>query len=169
MVPAILVLYGAVLFVNALFLLGKADPKSAGPLNFVIGSVGVVIGLYTAANNLLGGPVSNFVAALVMIFAITFLGVSGMVMGALDGRALGWYCVFGSIACLLWAYGFFVVYGSRSNGVFSLIWAAVFAMFAANLAFGKPWARPTAYLAIFTAFATLLLPGYVLLMGGSLP
>ena len=168
MVAAVLVLFGAVLFVNAFFLLGRADGKAAGPVNAIVGLIGVVVGLYTSAANLLG-PASGFVAALVMIFGITFLIVSAMLFGALDGRAVGWYCVFGSIACLLWAWGFFMQYRSISNGAFSIIWAIVFALFAGNLAFGRPWARITAYAAIFTSFATLLLPGYALLMGGSLP
>jgi len=168
MVAAALVLYGAVLFVNAFFLLGRAEAKAAGPVNAIIGLIGVVIGLYTAAANLLG-PASGFVAALVMIFGITFLVVSAMLFGALDGRAVGWYCLFGSIACLLWAFGFFTAYRSMSNGVFSVIWAIVFALFAANLAFARPWAKITAYAAIFTSFVTLLLPGYLLLMGVSLP
>jgi hypothetical protein len=168
MVAAALVLYGAVLFVNAFFLLGRAEGKAVGPVNAIIGLIGVVIGLYTAAANLLG-PASGFVAALVMIFGITFLIFAAMVMGALDGRAVGWYALFGSIACLLWGWGFFTTYRSLSNGVFCLIWAGVFALFAANLAFARPWARITAYAAMFTSFATLLLPGYLLLMGASLP
>jgi putative amide transporter protein len=168
MVAAVLVLYGAVLFVNAFFLLGRAEGKAAGPVNAIIGLIGVVVGLYTAAANLLG-PASGFVAALVMIFGITFLIVSAMLFGALDGRAVGWYCVFGSIACVLWSFGFFSQFRSISNGTFSLIWAIVFALFAGNLAFGRPWAKITAYAAIFTSFATLLLPGYALLLGGTLP
>jgi len=168
MVPAVLVLYGAVLFVNAFFLLGLADGKAAGPINAIVGLIGVVVGLFTAATNSLG-PASGFVGALVMIFGVTFLIVSAMLFGALDGRAVGWYCVFGSIACLLWAWGFFSNYRSVSNGVFSIIWAIVFALFAGNLAFSRPWAKITGYAAIFTSFATLMLPGYVLLMGGSLP
>jgi putative amide transporter protein len=168
MVPAVLVLYGAVLFVNAFFLLGRAEPKAAGPVNAIVGLIGVVVGLYTVAANLLG-PASGFVGALVMVFGITFLIVAAMVFGALDGRAVGWYCVFGAIVCLFWAWGFFTNYRSVANGTFSVIWAIVFALFAANLAFARPWARVTGYAAIFTAFATLMLPGYWLLMGGSLP
>jgi hypothetical protein len=168
MVAAVLVLYGAVLFVNAFFLLGRADGRAAGPVNAIVGLIGVVVGLYAAAANLLGAA-SGFVGALVMIFGITFLIVAAMLFGALDGRAVGYYCVFGSIACLLWAIGFFTTYRSVSNGVFSIIWAIVFALFAANLAFARPWAKITAYAAIFTSFVTLTLPGYWLLMGGSLP
>ena len=86
MVAAVLVLYGAVLFVNAFFLLGRTDGRPAGPI-----------------------------------------------------------------------------------GAFSIVWAIVFALFAANLAFSRAWAKITGYAAIFTSFATLMLPGYWLLMGGSLP
>jgi hypothetical protein len=168
MVAAALVLYGAVLFVNAFFLLGKLEGKAAGPVNAIIGLIGVVIGLYTAATNLLG-PASGFVGALVMIFGINFLIFAAMVLGALDGRAVGWYCVFGSIACLLWAWGFFTTYHSLSSSVFCLVWAVGFGLNAANLAFARPWAKITAYAAIFTSFATLLLPGYLQLMGVNLP
>jgi hypothetical protein len=168
MVAAALVLYGAVLFVNAFFLLGKMEGKAAGPVNAVVGLIGIAIGLYTAATTLLG-PASGFVGALVMIFGITFLIFGAMVIGALDGRAVGWYCVFGCIACLLWGWGFFTNFRSLSNGVFCLIWAVVFALFAANLAFSRPWATVTGYTAIFASIATLLLPGYLLLMGVSLP
>ena len=77
--------------------------------------------------------------------------------------------MFGSIACLLWSWAFFMRYRSISNGAFSIIWAIVFALFAGNLASGRRWAKITAYAAIFTSFATLLLPGYALLLGGNLP
>lgn len=168
MVPAILVLYGAALFVNAFFLLGRVEAKSAGPVNAVIGVIGILIGLYAAAANLLGSA-SGFVAALVMVFAINFLLVGIMLLGALDGRAVGYFCVFGAIACLMWAYGFYAVVGSMANGTFCLVWAVLFALFAANLAFSKSWATITAYAAIFTAFATLIIPGYLLLVGVNLP
>jgi putative amide transporter protein len=168
MVAAMLVLYGAVLFVNAFFLLGKVDPKSAGPLNAVIGTIGVIIGFYTGFANALG-TYSAFVAALVIIFAITFLIVAAMVFGALDGKAVGYYCLFGAIACFMWAYGFYAIVGSASNGTFSIVWGLLFSLFAANLAFGRPWAKPTAYATLFTAFATLLIPGFLLLLGVKLP
>src|SRR5438105_845317 len=44
MVPAVLVLYGAVLFVHPFFLLGRADPKAAGPVNAIIRLIGGVRG-----------------------------------------------------------------------------------------------------------------------------
>jgi hypothetical protein len=69
----------------------------------------------------------------------------------------------------MWAYGFFTVVGSAANGVFSIIWAALFSLFAANLAFARKWATITAYAAIFTAFVTLIVPGYLLLVGVTLP
>jgi hypothetical protein len=168
MVPALLVLYGAVLFVNAFVLLGKVEAKSAGPVNIAIGIIGILIGLYTGIASLLGDA-SGFVAALLIVFAVTFVLVGVMFMGGLDGRAVGYYCLWGVIICLMWAYGFYVVVGSMANGTFSIIWAILFAMFAGNLAFAKPWARITAYSAIFTAFATLVIPGYLLLIGVSLP
>jgi len=168
MVAALLVLYGAVLFVNAFFLLGRVEAKSAGPLNAVIGTIGVIIGFYTGAANLLGEH-SGFVTALLFIFAITFLIVAAMLFGALDGKAVGYYCVFGSIACFMWAYGFYAVVGSRANGTFSIVWGLLFALFAGNLAFAKSWAKFTGYAAIFTAFVTLLIPGFLLLIGVPLP
>ena len=168
MVPAVLVLYGAVLFVNAFVLLGKVEAKSAGPVNIAIGIIGILIGLYTGIASLLGDA-SGFVAALLIVFAVTFVLVGVMFMGGLDGRAVGYYCLWGAIICLMWAYGFYTVVGSMANGTFSIIWAILFAMFAGNLAFAKPWAKITAYSAIFTAFATLVIPGYLLLIGVSLP
>ena len=41
MVAAVLVLYGAVLFVNAFFLLGRTDGKAAWPVNAIVGTIGV--------------------------------------------------------------------------------------------------------------------------------
>jgi AmiS/UreI family transporter len=168
MVPALLVLYGAVLFVNAFFLFGRVEAKSAGPINTAIGIIGILIGLYTGIANLLGGA-SGFVAALLLVFAVTFLLVGAMFRGALDGRAVGYYCLWGAIICLMWSYGFYVVVGSIANGTFSIIWAILFGLFAGNLAFSRPWAKITAYTAIFTAFATLVIPGYLLLIGVALP
>lgn len=164
MIGTVLVLYGAVLFTNAFMLLGKVDGRAVAPLNLFIGILGVVIGLHTAIVNALG-PYSSFVATLVIIFAVTYLLVAAMGWGALDGKAVGYYCVFGMIACFMWAGAQFAILKDWRFGTFCILWGVLFGMFAGNLAFGRNWAKATAYTTIFEVFATLLIPGYMLTLG----
>lgn len=164
MVPVVLITYGAVLFVNAFMLLGKAEGRGVGMINALAGTIGIVIGLYISHAQLMAA-FSDFVAALVVIFAIVYWLVAAMVLWGLDAKAVGYYCVFGALVCLGWAWGFFAMAGDAWFGAFTFMWAILFGLFAGNLAFAKEWAKITAYYTLVVVFVTLYFPVLLITVG----
>lgn len=85
---------GAVLIVNALWLLGKASDRDTAVLNFFTGALTFLIALWWA----FGGQASEgnpFNAAGTLLFSFTYLWVGwNAYVGREDQRSLGWYCFF---------------------------------------------------------------------------
>lgn len=46
-----------------------------------------------------------------------------------------------------------------------MLWGILFGLFAGNLAFGKNWARVTAWATLVEVFVTLVIPGYLITLG----
>ncbi len=169
MIAYVLIIYGAVLTCIGVQLLGKVEPNSVWPINLIGGTLGLIVALqigFTASM----GDLSPLVAALLSIFAVTFVMFAAMLAAGLDGKALGYYCVFAGAFSLVCAYAFFTKMGSLTFGVATLIWAGEFALFAAVLAFGRPWAKFTGiYTLLMVVVVTLFIPGSLMLLGVALP
>lgn len=158
MTNAILVLYAAVLVVNGQFLLGKLDAKSVWPVNFIVGLIAITSALYIGLTNA-QGDASAFVATLLLLFAVVFVMMGINLCTELDGKAMGYYCLYGVPVCLIWAATFYTKLGSLTFGTFCIVWAILFGLFAGILAFNKGnWAAFTARYCFATAFITLLIP-----------
>lgn len=169
MSDALLVLYGAVLVVNGSFLLGKVEAKSVWPVNLIIGVIAIICAMYIGLTGS-QGDASVFVATLLLVFAVVFTMMGINLANELDGKSMGFYCVFGVAVCLIWSYTFYANLGALTYAVFCLIWAALFGQFAGILAFGKDtWAGFTGYFCYFTSFATLLVPASLSFNGVPLP
>lgn len=166
---AVLVLLAAVLVVNGQFLAGKVDAKSVWPVNIIIGVITIICALYIGLTSS-QGDASAFVAALLLLFGVVFVMMGINLLTDLDGKSMGYYCLYGVPVCLIWSYTFFTSIGSQTFGVFCLIWAVLFALFAGILAFQKDsWAGFTSKYCFITAFATLLIPAALSFNGVALP
>lgn len=164
MTDAILVLYAAVLVVNGCFLLGNVEAKSVWPVNVIVGVIAIICSIY------IGLTGSAFVATLLLLFAVVFVIMGINLASGLEGNAMGYYCFFGVPVCLIWAYTFYVSLGAVTFGVFSVLWAILFGLFAGILAFGKEkWAGPTAYYCFGIALFTLVIPAGLSFNGVPLP
>ncbi len=119
---------GAVLLCNGLTLLGRIQPRSAAPVNALVGVVLV------AAAARLGVPHDASEADLVgaagfLLFAITYLWVAINAYTRHDPAGLGWYCA--------WASGVSVFLGlvnvthldDDKFALLWLLWAVLFAVF----------------------------------------
>lgn len=122
-----LLFVGAVLIVNGLWLLGKADDKDTAVLNFLTGGLTTVIALWWAFGG--GAEGTPFNAAGELLFAFTYLWVGrNAYQGEEDQRSLGWYCFFVAVVAVPTAYltlqtgdiGLAALWGS---------WAVLWAMF----------------------------------------
>ena len=165
MVDAILVLYAAVLVVNGFFLLGKAEAKSVWPTNFIVGMIAVISAMYIG----LTGD-SAFAPTLLLLFAVVFVMMGINLATGLDGKAMGYYCLYGVPVCLIWGYTFYFTLGAITFGIFCVVWGILFGLFSGILAFGKDkWAGFTAYYCFATAIITLLVPASLSFNGIPIP
>lgn len=92
MIGIMLVYVGAVLLVNGMGGLGRIDAKSAAVLNFMVGSLGVVVSLLHLVRA--ESPVEYFTVATLFLFTFTYLYVAISSWYDLDMRGFGWYCFF---------------------------------------------------------------------------
>ncbi len=160
----VLLLVGFVFFGNGLTLLGKTGAKEIGVLNL---AVGILISIAAWKLHTLGLTAG---AALISAFALVYFMVAAIFCLGYDAKGLGWYCLFGTVAFLWYAYHFFAlaaavpaIGGVKWFGVFCAAWALLLILAFFALALGKPLATTVAYLFIIEAFLTLLIPGMLLL------
>jgi len=166
---AILVLYAAVLVVNGCFLLGKVDAKSIWPANFIIGVIAIICAIYIGLTQSQGDS-SVFVSTLLLLFGIVFTMMGINLATNLDGKSMGFYCLFGVPVCLIWSYTFYASLGAITFAIFCVAWAILFGLFSGILAFGKDkWAGFTGYFCFAIAFFTLLIPASLSFNGIALP
>ena len=169
MSDALLVLYAAVLVVNGCFLLGKVEAKSVWPVNFIVGVIAIVCAMYIGLTGS-QGDASVFVATLLLVFGIVFTMMGINLATDLDGKSMGYYCLFGVPVCLIWAYTFYSNLGAVTFGIFCVAWAILFGLFSGILSFGKDnWAAFTGYYCFAAAFVTLLVPASLSFNGIPLP
>lgn len=162
----VLFFVGAVLFVNGMATLGKADAKGAVPVNLFVGSITLIINIYFMLARPFGEPLSFYYAATGMLFSLTYLWNAANSAFDLDGRALGWFCLFVGISAIPTAY-----ISLESDWRFAAFWAtwgALWLLYFVILALGRTGAglvKFTGQFTIFTAIATCWVPGYIILIG----
>lgn len=195
MLGVVLLYVGAVLFVNGIWLLGVAraqelERAGAGPggeavaerkptsymienkdvaaINIFTGAVGSAVAVIALVNGLLDEDVSLFaLAGFVLLFAFTYLWVAFNQFTGVQGRGLGWYCLFVAITAVPTG---LIVFDQSEGDIFSLwlganwlAWGVLWFLFYLVLALGKPILRLTAFVTIFEAIATSWAFAYVLL------
>lgn len=125
---------GAVLFVTAVMMMGKAEAKSVGIFHGIVGilMLAMVMKLFFVE------PYDYFTAMILLLFIFTYLPVCASFTFGLDTKALGWYCLFVAImtvpvgmhiqavafktSVLLWIYGglwfcFFLLMGLGKTAI----------------------------------------------------
>ena len=96
MVLANLMLFyvGAVLFCNGLWILGKIEDRELAVIDFFVGG----LGLFVCAHAAIKGD--QYFAAQIFLFAFTYLWVALNRFLGVDGRGLGWFCLFVAISAM---------------------------------------------------------------------
>lgn len=166
MSPVILTIGAFMFIIDAMFLLGRADPKSTGVANAVAGGIIGVAGLQVGftAN---GVPALLFLSSLALVFAGFYLILAGCLLAGFDLKALGWWC-FGAGLWAIFSVHFFG-WGPGDDLLFTLFavtWVVLFlgAWLSLNhehrvAAVVVPW------LLLFDSVVTLMLPAYLLIIG----
>jgi hypothetical protein len=152
--------------VDAMFLLGRADPRSVGVTNAVAGTMVAVAGLqvgFTAD----GSSVMVFLSSLALVFAGFYLILAACLLAGFELKALGWWC----LASGLWM-GFsvhFFGWGPGGDGLFALFsvtWTVLFLAAALSLLLEH---RASTFLVprllLLDSVVTLMVPAYLLIIG----
>lgn len=165
MIAVVLLYVGAVLFVNGLWLLGQVEDREVAIVNIFTGAVGVVAAVVALVR---GDPGSIEFAGLVLLFAFTYLWVAYNRFANVDGRGLGWYCLFVAITAvpvgiltLAEADTAFLVWLGLSWFAWAVLWFLYFLL----LALRRPITRLTGAVTILEAVATAWVPGFLVLTG----
>ncbi len=151
---------GAVLYLNGMWLLGKADSKPVGFFNLL---VGVLITVLAVNNHFRATTMAEHLgAANGLLFGFTYLMVAGHCLLDHSGRALGWFSLFVAIATVpnsLMSY----VNGDVRFAIIWFMWGFLWFMFFLTQALGNEKVRWVPYLSIFIGLVSAGIPGYMIL------
>ncbi len=156
---------GAVLFVNALMLLGVVEPRAAAVLNLFVGLLQVVTPIVLIIQ---AGTELPLIAAAsgIFLFGFTYLYVGIGLLTGLDTSGVGWFSLFVSIAALGYAaYNAFDVQ-DYPFAVIWLYWSFLWFLFYQLLGLKKEHlTRYTGWVTLVQAWVTCVIPSFLLLTG----
>lgn len=166
MILGLTLLYvGAVLFLNGLWLLEKISSREIAIINFLVGALSLIIALFlilSAPSNAL----SVKAGALTLLFAFTYLWVAANQLLKLDGRGLGWFCLFVSITAGIVAVRslgdineLFGVWNTFNWVAWALLWLSFFVL----LGLSRNIQKPVGYFTLLCGVFTGWVPGMLLL------
>ncbi|MFI9554801.1 AmiS/UreI family transporter [Nonomuraea endophytica] len=160
---------GAVLFVNAMMLLGKVEAKSAAILNLFVGALQVVtptVIIMTA-----GGDMAAIMGASgIYLFGFTYLYVGIGLLAGLSSTGVGWFSLFVAIAALVYAAHNAFVVRDYPFAVIWVLWSFLWLLFFLVLGLGRAeLTRYTGWVTLVEAWLTAVIPAFLLLTGRYTP
>ncbi|MGP4026223.1 AmiS/UreI family transporter [Actinomadura sp. 3N407] len=154
---------GAVLFVNALMMLGRVEARSAAILNLFVGAMQVVLPtlLLVAAGDDLAAITA---AAGIYLFGFTYLYVGIGLLAGLDTTGVGWFSLFVALAAIVFAAVSFFDVRDHPFGVIWLCWSFLWFLFFLVLGLKRDeLTRYTGWVTLANAGGTTTLPAFLLL------
>lgn len=154
---------GAVLFCNGLWILGHIDDKELAIIDFFVGALGVLVATHAAIT---GDP---WFGGQILLFAFTYIWVALNRYLQVDGRGLGWFCLFVAASAFPWG----LILLSKSGGALWptwlalnwIAWAVLWFLFFLLLSLKKEIAKLTGWLTLLEGILTGWVPGWLLLVG----
>ena len=150
---------GAVLFVTAMMLMGKAEPKSVGVFHGLVGILlfAMVIKLFFVE------PYDYFTATILLLFIFTYLPVCASFAFGYDSKALGWYCLVVAITTIPVGAHIFEVAMKTSV----LLWFYGGLWFCFFLLMGLEKAAMAKFVSYYTLVVSIcaIVPGYLMIVG----
>lgn len=154
---------GGVLFVNAIMLLGKAEPRSVGIFNLFVGALQVAVPFYIIATASDPDVILN--ASGIFLFGFTYLYVGITNLWGFDTSGLGWYCLWVAIIAIVYSLLNFFYFGDPIFGIIWLAWSFLWALFFILLALKREISRFTGWVTMVVAWTTCVIPAYLLMTG----
>jgi putative amide transporter protein len=165
-----LLFVGAVLFMNGLLFLGKADAKGVAVFNLFVGGLQVAIPFYLIATA--DTPNDILAAAGIFLFGFTYLYVGIVNLAGFKADGIGWYSLW--VAVLATGFGLTNIlrFNDTPTGLLWLQWAVLWGLFWVVLALGVTRLTAVAgWLTLILSLTTCTIPGFLLLLGewGNVP
>jgi hypothetical protein len=160
-----LLFVGAVLFMNGLLFLGKADAKGVAVFNLFVGGLQTAIPLYLIATA--HTPDDILAAAGIFLFGFTYLYVGIVTLAGFKSDGIGWYSLW--VAALATGFGLTEIlrFHDTPTGLLWLQWAVLWGVFFVVLALGVTrLTAPAGWLTLILSLTTCTIPGFILLLGG---
>ncbi len=154
---------GGALFVNAMMLLGKAEPRSVGIFNLFVGVLQVVVPFYIIATAEDPNVILN--ASGIFLFGFTYLYVGITNLGGFDTTGLGWYSLWVAIIAIVYSLFNFFYFGDPFFGVIWLMWSFLWTLFFVLLGLKREITRFTGWVTMVLAWITCVIPAFLLLAG----
>lgn len=164
MANAGVLLSGAVLFLNALMLRGKAEAKSVAIFNFFVGILQIIIPFYL----IMVSDQSNWVIydyTATFLFGLTFLYVSFTFYKGIDGSGLGWFSLWVTMIAIFYALVSVFHFHNYVLALTWVMWAFLWYLFYVLNILKKPVADYVGKVAFVQSFVTLTFPALLTLIG----
>ncbi|SMQ63671.1 AmiS/UreI family transporter [Bacillus sp. OV166] len=159
-----LFLSGAVLFLNSLMLLGKAEAKSVGIFNIFIGIIQIIIPSYlmfvSGQNNW-----ELYNVASIFLFGLTYLYVGVTVLKGLDGSGLGWFSLWVAIIAVVYTLTSIIHFHDVVNALTWGMWALLWFLFFLSNALKKKIDTYIGIVAFVQSWVTLTIPALLYFLG----
>lgn len=150
---------GAVLFVTAMQMLGRADAKGVSVLHAILSGLLIVIVAFTLITA--KGGADYFSAFVLLLFVFTYVPVAAAFWLGLDARFLGWYCLVVAVmmipvAARIWP-------GDWRLALDLLIFGALWFTFFLLMGLQKSIGKFTAYFTLLVSILAMV-PGYLMII-----
>ncbi|MBB5156666.1 AmiS/UreI family transporter [Saccharopolyspora phatthalungensis] len=156
---------GAVLFLNGVMLLGKADPKAIAVFNIFVGALQVITPTVLIVANL-SDPTTLLSASGIYLFGFTYLYVGIGLLGDLDSSGVGWFSLFVAIMAIGYSFANFRLLGDSPFGVIWLYWSFLWLLFFLLLGLKmERLTRYTGWVAAIEGWVTGAIPSFLILTG----
>jgi hypothetical protein len=129
-----LLFVGAVLFLNGLLFLGKADAKVVAVFNLFVGVLQTAIPFYLIATA--KGPEEILGAAGIFLFGFTYLYVGIVNLAGLSSDGIGWYSLWVAVMATGFGLTNILRFHDTPTGLLWLQWAVLWGLFWVVLALG---------------------------------
>jgi uncharacterized membrane protein len=159
-----LFLSGAVLFLNSLMLAGKAEAKSVGVFNLFVGIIQLIIPFYLI---IVSGQhhweLYNY--ASIFLFGLTYLYVGVTALKGLDGKGLGWFCLWVAIIAVVYTFTAMIHFHDAVSAITWGMWAYLWFLFFLSNSLQKNIDHHIAKVAFVQSWVTLTIPSLLYFLG----
>jgi hypothetical protein len=159
-----LLFVGAVLFMNGLLFLGKADTKAVAVFNLFVGGLQTAIPFYLIATA--HTPNAILQAAGLFLFGFTYLYVGIVNLAGFKADGIGWYSLWVAVLAIGFGLTTILRFKDTPTGLLWLQWAVLWGLFWVVLALGVTRLTATAgWLTLILSVTTCTIPGFLFLLG----